>query len=106
MGTTRVAAELLPNRGRSPNQRLATLSSVRSTSKVVSASWGGYSLAGGSPVFDQVVRLWVVTNTGSEVESFTSDSSMWLGVDGDCQCDALIHGAGVAEWPGQVFSMD
>jgi len=87
VGTTRIAAELVPNRERFHrlNQRLATLSSVRSTSKVVSANCGGYSLVGGSPGFNQVVGLWVVTNIGSQFEPFPSDSSIWVGSDSHCQ---------------------
>ncbi len=104
VGTTRITAALVPNPGRfhRPNQRVATLATLKNTTKVVAANWSGYSLVGGSPVFDQVVGLWVVPNIGSQFESFTGYSSMWVGIDGNCQCNDLIQDGTEQEWVNGV----
>jgi hypothetical protein len=100
VGTTRIAAELQPNPGRfhRPNQRLATGPTVKNTTKVTAANWSGYALVGGSPVFDEVVGIWVVPNIGSQFESFTGYSSMWVGIDGDCNCNDLIQDGTEQDW--------
>jgi hypothetical protein len=100
VGTTRIAAELVPNPGRfhRPNQRLATVSAVKNTTKVLSGNWSGYSLVGGSPVFDAVVGFWVVPNIDSQFKSFTGYSSMWVGIDGNCKCNDLIQDGTEQEW--------
>jgi len=104
VGSTRIAAELVPNPGRfhRANQQLATVSTVKNTTKVLSSNWSGYSLVGGSPVFDEVVGIWVVPNIGSQFESFTGYSSMWVGIDGNCKCNDLIQDGTEQEWVNGV----
>jgi hypothetical protein len=100
VGTTRITAQLVPNPGRfhRPNQQLATLATVKNTTNSLSGNWSGYSLVGGSPVFDQVVGTWIVPNIGSEFEKFTGYSSMWVGIDGNCSCNDLIQDGTEQEW--------
>jgi Peptidase A4 family len=101
IATTRVTPELVPNpeRFHRPNQQLAaTSSTVRNTTKTSSGNWSGYSLVGGSPTFDEVVGLWIVPNIGTQSESFTGYSSMWVGIDGNCTCNDLIQDGTEQDW--------
>lgn len=96
----RIDPELVPNPGRfhRPNQQIATSSTVKNTTKTQSGNWSGYSLVGGSPVFTEVVGLWIVPNVGKQFRKLTGYSSMWVGIDGNCACDDLIQDGTAQEW--------
>ena len=108
VATERVPAELVPNPGRfhRPNQQVAASPAIKNTSKIESGNWSGYSLVGGSPVFDEVVGLWIVPNIGTQSESFTGYSSMWVGIDGNCNCDDLIQDGTEQDWIGGKAKYD
>ena len=100
ISTTRVTPELVvnPDRFHRPNQRLTAGATHKNTTKVSSGNWSGYSLVGGSPKFDEVVGVWIVPNIASQFESFTGYSSMWVGIDGNCDCNDLIQDGTEHDW--------
>lgn len=74
-----------------PNQRVGTSSVVDNTTHSTSGNWSGWSLIGGSPVFDEVVGIWVVPNVGNTASSENGYMSEWVGIDGNCKCNDLIQ---------------
>jgi hypothetical protein len=108
VSATRVTPELVPNPGRfhRPGQQVTTGSTVKNTTNVSFLNWSGYALIGGSPVFDEVVGVWIVPNINTQFESFTGYSSMWIGIDGDCTCDDLVQDGTEADWVGGKATYD
>jgi hypothetical protein len=65
---------------------------VKNTTNLLSGNWSGYALVGGSPTFDEVYGDWIVPNVNSQSNtSITGYSSMWVGIDGDCNCNDLVQ---------------
>jgi hypothetical protein len=98
--TTRVTTDLVPNPGRVhlPMQSVGPQTTVDNTTNVKSGNWSGYSLVGGSPIFNEVVGLWIVPNVASQSENITGYSSMWVGIDGNCSCNDLIQDGTDQDW--------
>ncbi|WP_348262571.1 G1 family endopeptidase [Telmatobacter sp. DSM 110680] len=93
VSVTRITPELVVNTGRyhRPNQRVGQSTVVENTTHSSSGNWSGWSLIGGSPVFDEVVGLWVVPNVGSSTSTTNGFMSEWVGIDGNCKCNDLIQ---------------
>jgi hypothetical protein len=93
VSVTRVNANLVVNPGHyhRPNQRVGNATTVANTTHSTSGNWSGWSLTGGSPVFDQVFGLWVVPNVGNQFSTINGFMSEWVGIDGNCKCNDLIQ---------------
>ena len=102
VSVTRVTPELVvnPNRYHRPNQRVGTSVVEGNTTLSSSGNWSGWSLIGGSPVFDEVVGLWVVPSVNNQFESFNGFMSEWVGIDGNCTCNDLIQDGTEQQWTG------
>jgi hypothetical protein len=100
VATERITPELGSNLGtfHLPNQRIATLSTIKNTTNVVSGNWSGYSLVGGSPKLDEAVGAWIVPNINTQFEKLTGYTSMWVGIDGNCSCNDLIQDGTSQYW--------
>jgi hypothetical protein len=92
VSVTRITPELVPTtRYHLPNQRLTKAVVEGNTAHSTSGNWSGWSLIGGSPVFDEVTGLWVVPNVSSESQAINGYMSEWVGIDGNCSCNDLIQ---------------
>jgi len=92
VSVTRITPELV-NSGRfhRPNQRVGKSTEIENTTHSNSGNWSGWSLTGGSPLFDEVVGLWVVPNVGNSTSTTNGYMSEWVGIDGNCKCNDLIQ---------------
>jgi hypothetical protein len=101
VSTTRITPDLVvTNRYHGPNHVISTGATIANTTNLKSGNWSGWALVGGSPVFDEVVGLWVVPSVGNQFKSFTGYSSEWVGIDGDCNCNDLIQDGTEHDWVG------
>lgn len=93
VSVTRVTPQFVvnPNHYHRPNQKTGSSIVVDNTTISTSGNWSGWSLIGGSPVFDEVVGLWVVPNVGSSTKTTKGYMSEWVGIDGNCTCNDLIQ---------------
>ena len=92
VSVTRITPELVPTtRYHLPNQRLSKAVVEGNTAHSTSGNWSGWSLLGGSPVFDEVVGLWVVPSVNNQFSSINGYMSEWVGIDGNCKCNDLIQ---------------
>src|SRR5262249_17178308 len=91
----RITPELAVNPGvfHRPNHVVSreAASAVSNTVNVKSGNWSGWSLVGGSPVFVEVVGLWIVPSVNSQFKSINGFMSEWVGIDGNCVCNDLIQ---------------
>jgi hypothetical protein len=89
---TRITPELVATtRYHRPNQRVGKSATVDNTTHSTSGNWSGWSLIGGSPVFDEVVGEWIVPNVGNTSSKESGYMSEWVGIDGNCKCNDLIQ---------------
>jgi hypothetical protein len=101
VSVTRITPQLVPtNRYHLPNQRLTTGVVEGNTAHSTSGNWSGWSLIGGSPVFDEVVGLWVVPSVNNQFSSINGYMSEWVGIDGNCKCNDLIQDGTEQQWTG------
>ncbi len=92
VSVTRITPELVATgRYHRPNQRVGQSTTVQNTTHSTSGNWSGWSLIGGSPVFDEVVGEWIVPNVGNTSSSENGYMSEWVGIDGNCKCNDLIQ---------------
>jgi hypothetical protein len=103
VSVTRITPELVvkPGRYHRPNQVLGTSASTKdNTTNVSSGNWSGWSLVGGSPVFTEVVGLWVVPSVNNQFSTINGYMSEWVGIDGNCKCNDLIQDGTEQQWTG------
>ncbi|HEY5254695.1 MAG TPA: G1 family glutamic endopeptidase [Acidobacteriaceae bacterium] len=101
VNVTRITPQLVAtNRYHLPNQRLSKAVVEGNTSKSTSGNWSGWSLIGGSPVFNEVVGLWVVPSVGTQSQSINGYMSEWVGIDGNCKCNDLIQDGTEQQYTG------
>jgi hypothetical protein len=101
VSVTRITPELVPTtRYHLPNQRLSKAVVEGNTAHSTSGNWSGWSLIGGSPVFDEVVGLWVVPSVNNQFSSINGYMSEWVGIDGNCKCNDLIQDGTEQQWTG------
>jgi len=92
VSVTRITPELVvTGRYHRPNQIVGKSTTVENTTNVSSGNWSGWSLVNGSPVFDEVVGVWVVPNVSNSSSSINGYMSEWVGIDGNCKCNDLIQ---------------
>jgi hypothetical protein len=101
VSVTRITPELVATtRYHLPNQRLTKGVVEGNTAKSTSGNWSGWSLIGGSPVFDEVVGLWVVPSVNTQSKSINGYMSEWVGIDGNCKCNDLIQDGTEQQYTG------
>ncbi len=99
VSTTRITPELVKtDRFHRPNQRTGTSQTVNNTAHSTSGNWSGWSLIGGSPVFDEVVGLWIVPSVNNQFSKINGYMSEWVGIDGNCTCNDLIQDGTEQQW--------
>jgi hypothetical protein len=102
VSVTRITPELeaKPGRYHQPNHRLSSSAGTENTTNVSSGNWSGWSLVGGSPVFTDVVGLWVVPSVNNQFSTINGYMSEWVGIDGNCKCNDLIQDGTEQQWTG------
>lgn len=101
VSVTRITPQLVPTtRYHLPNQRLTKAVVEGNTAHSTSGNWSGWSLIGGSPVFNEVVGLWVVPSVNTQSQSINGYMSEWVGIDGNCKCDDLVQDGTEQQYTG------